>query len=122
MHVHVKGFDYSVRGVVLGARRRCFEGRSDLLKHLLQAALAGILLFVAAPQGLRAETGEDAWLRYAPLDRSDAARYDWLPASVTVAGDSAVLATARDELIRGVQGMLGTECLCSICAAARSLS
>jgi alpha-glucuronidase len=107
VHVHVKGFDYSVRGVVLGARRRCFEGRSDLLKHLLQAALAGILLFVAAPQGLRAETGEDAWLRYAPLDRSDAARYDWLPASVTVAGDSAVLATARDELIRGVQGMLG---------------
>ena len=66
-----------------------------------------ILLFAGAPQRLRAETGEDAWLRYAPLDQAAAAKYRSLPASVTVLGNSAVLTTAQGELIRGVKGMLG---------------
>ena len=62
-------------------------------------AVAPALFFVAA---LHAETGERAWLRYAPLDRPPA-----LPAVVAVEGNSPVLVTARDELIRGVRGITG---------------
>ncbi len=67
------------------------------------AALCGVL------QGdfLHAESGQNAWLRYAPLDERAAQMYESLPASVTVLGSSAVLETAQGELIRGVRGMLG---------------
>ena len=67
------------------------------------AALCGVL------QGnyLHAESGQNAWLRYAPLDERAAQMYESLPASVTVLGSSAVLETAQRELIRGVRGMLG---------------
>jgi alpha-glucuronidase len=54
-----------------------------------------------------AETGADAWLRYAPLEGKAAARYDSLPATVVVLDDSEVLRTAQKELVRGVKGMLG---------------
>ena len=57
---------------------------------------------------LFAETGQDAWLRYAAIE--DAAvlqRYSTLPASVVVTSDSPVMLSAREELIRGVRGMLG---------------
>ena len=65
--------------------------------------LAG--LFAAAAL---AETGRDAWLRYAPLDELSAshARTE-VTAAVASFGDSPVLAAARDELQRGVRGMLG---------------
>jgi alpha-glucuronidase len=56
---------------------------------------------------LRAETAHEAWLRYAPLEKQAAQKYESLPASVVVLGDSEVLRTAQDELIRGVRGMLG---------------
>ena len=58
------------------------------------------LFFVALT--LHAQTGYNAWLRYAPLDHPPA-----LPAVVAVKGDSLVLITARDELIRGIRGMTG---------------
>ncbi|HXK02677.1 MAG TPA: alpha-glucuronidase family glycosyl hydrolase, partial [Verrucomicrobiae bacterium] len=58
------------------------------------------LLLIAA--SLHAETGYNAWLRYAPLERPPA-----LPAVVVVQGDSPVLVSARDELIRGIRGMTG---------------
>jgi alpha-glucuronidase len=53
-----------------------------------------------------AETGHEAWLRYAPLKESARAKYESLPASVVVLGDSVILNTARQEMIRGVRGML----------------
>ncbi len=54
-----------------------------------------------------AETGGDAWLRYARLDSEAAKRYTSLPASAIVLGDTVVLTTAQEELVRGVKGMLG---------------
>jgi alpha-glucuronidase len=69
-------------------------------------ALASVSVFVFAPAG-HAETGADAWLRYAPLDAKAAARYESLPAGVVVLGDSEVLTSAQRELVRGVKGMLG---------------
>ena len=57
---------------------------------------------------LHAESGYDAWLRYARLDDAAALKYrDAVPAAITAYGDSPVLPTARQELIRGVRGMLG---------------
>ena len=57
------------------------------------------LLLVAA-LSLHAETGYRAWLRYAKTTAD-------LPAVVTLLGESAVIRSARDELIRGVRGMTG---------------
>ena len=48
------------------------------------------------------ESGYDAWLRYQPIQYRDP-----LPAFVVAEGDSPVIVSARDELIRGIRGMLG---------------
>ncbi len=56
------------------------------------------------PVLLAAETGHDAWLRYKPVRDP---QYSALPAVVVAAGNSPVIASAREELIRGVRGMLG---------------
>ncbi|HWW83264.1 MAG TPA: alpha-glucuronidase family glycosyl hydrolase, partial [Vicinamibacterales bacterium] len=52
---------------------------------------------------LHAETGYDAWLRYAPV----AADHATIPAVVTTLGKSTLVSSARQELIRGVRGMAG---------------
>jgi alpha-glucuronidase len=56
---------------------------------------------------LHAETGREAWLRYAPLNEVARAKYASLPTSVVVLGNSVVLQNARQELVRGVRGMVG---------------
>jgi alpha-glucuronidase len=55
----------------------------------------------------RAETGYEAWLRYARLDASAAHRYAGLPAVIVALNDSVVLRAAQEELVQGVRGMLG---------------
>jgi alpha-glucuronidase len=67
--------------------------------------LLGALL---AAMALHAETGRDAWLRYAELKGPALHRYrDAVPAALVTLGDAATVQSARDELIRGVRGMLG---------------
>jgi alpha-glucuronidase len=66
--------------------------------------LAALFFLVPA---IQAETGADAWLRYAPLPKTTARNYDDLPSRVQVVGDSAVLKSAQEELIRGAGQMLG---------------
>jgi alpha-glucuronidase len=68
---------------------------------------AALLLFLLAPTLVMAESGAEAWLRYAPLTREQAERYSSVPSTVIVLGDSAVAAASRDEWIRGIHGMLG---------------
>jgi alpha-glucuronidase len=68
-------------------------------------SLVCALLAVA---GLRAETGREAWLRYAPLEEGLARPvHDNLPAALASFGDSPLIQSARQELLRGVRGMLG---------------
>ena len=55
----------------------------------------------------QAETGYDAWLRYAPVSPAAARLYKRLPARIFTAGRSPVLEAAQQELARGVRGMLG---------------
>ncbi|MDR3699807.1 MAG: alpha-glucuronidase family glycosyl hydrolase [Candidatus Sulfopaludibacter sp.] len=58
-----------------------------------------LLLFTAA---LHAETGYHAWLRYAPLEPAPA-----LPAVAAIAGESPLLSSAQQEIVRGLRGMTG---------------
>jgi alpha-glucuronidase len=64
------------------------------------------VLAVAGPL-LRAETGGDAWLRYTPLEPAAQTMYARLPAVLFATGNSPVMDAARQELVRGVRGMLG---------------
>jgi len=67
-----------------------------------------ILTFLLIPKSvLRAETNEAAWLRYARLDEKTAKNYESLPTNVVTVGDSTILRSAHQELVRGVQSMLG---------------
>ena len=54
-----------------------------------------------------AETGAEAWLRYAALDSASAKSYARLPGQTVLLGESAVLRSAQEELVRGVAQMLG---------------
>jgi alpha-glucuronidase len=76
------------------------------VKKLLLITMYAALL-ATIPARLAAETGYDAWLRYAPLDGSARQKYESLPASITIMGDSLILRSAEDELIRGLRGMTG---------------
>lgn len=68
----------------------------------------GLLLLLAAPALLCGETGAQAWLRYAPLDEPALSQYrQMIPAVVAASDDSELVRTARNELVRGVRGMLG---------------
>ena len=66
-----------------------------------------ILTFLLGGIAMQAETGHEAWLRYAPLDDATAARYANLPTSIVAPGDSPILQNAQKEFISGVHGMLG---------------
>ncbi|HEY3738886.1 MAG TPA: alpha-glucuronidase family glycosyl hydrolase, partial [Bryobacteraceae bacterium] len=64
-----------------------------------------LTFLVLAIATLHAETGRDAWLRYAPLDITDG-KFP-LPPSVVALDDSPITTSARNELIRGVKGVSG---------------
>jgi alpha-glucuronidase len=66
-----------------------------------------IAFFLLASIFLHAESSEPAWLRYAPSSTDAAKRYAALPQSVTVLSNSVILENAHQELIRGINGMLG---------------
>ena len=77
------------------------------MKALLRA-LWLVLILAALPATARAQDGYDLWLRYPQVN--DAARlreYRATAASLLVDGSSPTLAAARDELMRGLSGLLG---------------
>jgi len=62
------------------------------------------LLLVSLAAG---ESGREAWLRYPALNEAAKHQYRDIPDQIAVAGDSPILTAARQELIRGLSGMLG---------------
>lgn len=67
-----------------------------------------LFALLALTLSLSAESGYDAWLRYRTLDDATLRRYaTTLSSMVKVFGDSAVVASAQQELIRGVRGLTG---------------
>src|SRR5580704_19202071 len=67
-----------------------------------------LLLALLAAAGLHAETGYNAWLRYAPLDEPALTQYrQSTPAVIVSLNSTGPEASARDESIRGLRGMIG---------------
>jgi alpha-glucuronidase len=67
--------------------------------------LSGALLLVPL---LRADSGYDAWLRYQPLQGEVLQQYqDAIPGAIVTRAETSVVSSARQELIRGIRGMLG---------------
>ena len=64
-----------------------------------------LLLFFAATLCVRAETGSEAWLRYAPI--TEPSRYATLPSRILVLPGSPADLAAANELQRGLTSMLG---------------
>jgi alpha-glucuronidase len=70
-------------------------------------AVIGMLLLFILPVVLFAETGADAWLRYAPLgDASMRRMREAVPTVIVSFGAEAPVQNARAEMIRGIRGML----------------
>jgi alpha-glucuronidase len=76
---------------------------------LFAASFICVTLIGAAvvPQAATAENGADAWLRYSALSPQAAKTYQRLPANAVLLGESPVLHSAQQELLRGVAQMLG---------------
>jgi len=70
-------------------------------------AVAALVFTTSLSPPVAAETGAEAWLRYAPLSPHAAKSYKQLPGKIVVLGDSFVLRTAQQELARDVAKMLG---------------
>jgi alpha-glucuronidase len=72
-------------------------------RNLMPSALLLACLAVAAQGMVYAETGADAWLRYAVLQE----RATSLPNRVAVVGNSVIVKTAGSELVRALEGRPG---------------
>ncbi len=92
-----------------------------MIRRFQIAILSILLLASLGVEPVHAEAGEDAWLRYAPLERVERAQYESLPTSVVVLADSVVLKSAQEEVIRGVKGMLDEALLSRKGVEARSI-
>ncbi len=79
------------------------ESINAALRFAIVATLVGA---AALTSPVAAETGAEAWLRYSALSSAEAKSYR-LPENVVVLGDSPVLKTAQQELVRGVAQTLG---------------
>ena len=85
----------------LRAANRSHWGRSAPTKLCVLWGLVAVV-------SLHGETGHNAWLRYAELDDGALRHYrEALPTVVTTLNDSTLVESARQELIRGVFGMIG---------------
>ncbi len=82
-------------------------GTATLPQFCICATSIFLLGTLALPA--RAETGQAAWLRYAPLDAKEAAQYSLIPRKVVHLGDSPILDSAQQELIRGLHSMLSVK-------------
>ena len=78
------------------------------VRHVSWAIVCVAMVTSWTPARASAETGSDAWLRYAPLSEPAATRYrEVIPASVAVLGDQGPVVGAGNEMVRGLRGMLG---------------
>src|SRR5438067_5707708 len=74
--------------------------------HRLVLYFAAFFFTLLLTSALQAETGAEAWLRYARLDANASRIYEKLPSTVVVPEDTSLLHSAQQELLRGIDGML----------------
>jgi alpha-glucuronidase len=76
--------------------------------NFIRSGRTFIALYALVLPCLHAESGYNAWLRYAPLSGPGQDRaLKSLPAVLVVVGDGPILNSARDEMLRGIRGMTG---------------
>jgi alpha-glucuronidase len=80
------------------------QSMTTMARLALIIVLVGVML---SPRPIHAETGAEAWLRYPTLTPQAAKNFERLPTQTVLLGDSLVLKTAQQELVRGVAQMLG---------------
>ena len=73
--------------------------------RLLTAFCLLLAALLATPAA--AEDGYDLWLRYRPIEAPALARYRSQASAIVISGDTPTLRAARDELQRGLGGLLG---------------
>jgi alpha-glucuronidase len=69
----------------------------------------GSLVFLVMGQFAFGETGEEGWLRYAPVQQAAAQQYRNVPRMVVAPGQTPVAHSAATELARGLNSMLGAK-------------
>ncbi|MGC2399062.1 MAG: alpha-glucuronidase family glycosyl hydrolase [Acidobacteriaceae bacterium] len=74
-------------------------------RHIAALLFSSLLALTPHVHG---ETGEEGWLRYAPLPQQAAQQYRNIPRLILAPGESAVAHSAANELARGLHSMLGT--------------
>ena len=78
------------------------------LRQFQRIASACVVAFAVPALPAGAEDGHAAWLRYGRLPAAATVRLQRIvPNTVVTLGDAAPLQRARDEIVRGVEGMLG---------------
>ena len=73
---------------------------------ILRLFCAAAVLLALAPAGARADDGYDLWLRYTPVEKPLIGGYRTAAAVLVSAGASPTMKAARDELVRGLSGLL----------------
>ena len=76
--------------------------------RVCRVAARVLIGFLATACFAHGETGEEGWLRYAPLSQSAAQQYRNVPHLIVSSGQSPVARSAASELARGLHSMLGT--------------
>jgi alpha-glucuronidase len=77
---------------------------------MLRRILLGSVLFLLASQPARAEDGSELWLRYRQTaNPARLAEYRAAIKSIVMRGNSPTLDAAREEMIRGLRGILGQD-------------
>src|SRR4051794_30225749 len=77
---------------------------------MLRTLLLGCCLLALASRPAVAEDGSELWLRYTKTsDPARLAEYRAVIKSVVVFGDSPTLDAARDEMLRGLRGILAKD-------------
>jgi alpha-glucuronidase len=78
--------------------------------NLRRAAICALVLVVLSAAPAPAEDGYELWLRYEPVsDPALRASYRRALSRMLMPGNSPTLRAAREELVRGLGGLLGTE-------------
>jgi alpha-glucuronidase len=72
----------------------------------MRALLCGLILAFSLPALAQAEDGYDLWLRYKPMEQAALTQYRPLARELVTGASSPTLNAARDELVRGLDGLL----------------
>jgi alpha-glucuronidase len=69
-------------------------------------SLAALTLLCCFASAAHAEDGYDLWLRYHPVEKASLEKYRAEATALVTAGTSPTIQAARDELVRGLSGLL----------------